>query len=259
MINSIESFRAKLQAKELCLGTGITFNDPAVIEALAPSLDFFWIDMEHNPMGMETLLDHLIAARATSTASLVRVPGTDPQLAKRVLDSGAEGIIFPQVRSAEDVRRMVRCCRYAPLGNRGWGPRRPSEYGRRSQEQVVREGNESLFVVAQIENAQAVAELDEIVAIQGLDSLAIGPYDLSADLGFLGQLDHPSVLESIKLIINKAHEVGLPIGVGDEAAAESSIRWAKMGIDWIQCGCDFSYLIQTADDLIKKLRGAIRQ
>ena len=153
---------------------------------------------------------------------------------------------------------MVRCCRYAPLGNRGWGPRRPSEYGRRSQEQVVREGNESLFVVAQIENAQAVAELDEIVAIQGLDSLAIGPYDLSADLGFLGQLDHPSVLESIKLIINKAHEAGLPIGVGDEAAAESSIRWAKMGIDWIQCGCDFSYLIQTADDLIKKVRGAIR-
>ena len=256
MINFIDSFRAKLKAKELCLGTGITLNDPAVIEALAPSLDFVWIDLEHNPIGMETLLGHLIAARATGTPSLVRVPGSDPLFTKRVLDSGAEGIIFPQVRTAEEVRKMVSCCRYTPLGNRGWGPRRPSEYGRRAQAQIVREGNEGLFVVAQIENAQAVAELDEIVKIPGLDSVAIGPYDLSADLGLLGQLDHPSVLESIESIIHKGHEAGLPVGVGDEASAESSIRWAQMGIDWIQCGCDFAYLIKSADELTEKVRHA---
>ncbi len=256
MINYIHGFRAKLESKQLCLGTGITLNDPAVIEALAPVLDFVWIDLEHNPIGMETLLGHLIAARATGTPTLVRVPGTDPLITKRVLDTGAEGIIFPQVRAAEEVRRIVSCCRYMPLGKRGWGPRRPSDYGRRSQEQIVREGNEGLFVVAQIENSQALANLDEIVEIPGLDALAIGPYDLSADMGFLGQLDHPSVLESIKSIIHKGHQSGLTVGVGDEAAAESAIRWAQMGIDWIQCGCDFAYLIQTADKLMEKVRQA---
>ena len=258
MINFIDRFRAKLKAKELCLGTGITLNDPLVIEALAPSLDFFWVDLEHNLIGIEALLGHLVAARATGTPALVRVPGSDPLFTKRVLDSGAEGIIFPQVRTAEEVRKMVSCCRYTPLGNRGWGPRRPSEYGRREQAQIVREANEGLFVAAQIENTQAVAELDEIVAIEGLDALAVGPYDLSASLGVLGQIEHPSVLEAIERIIAAAHGAGLSVGFGDEAVAESSIRWAKMGADWIQCGCDFAYLIKSADELTEKVRNATR-
>ena len=258
MINCIESFRAKLKAKELCLGAGITLTDPVVIEALAPTLDFFWIDLEHNPIGFETLLGHLIATRAAGTPALVRVPGSDPLFTKRVLDSGAEGIIVPQVRSAEEVRKMVSCCRYTPLGDRGWGPRRPSEYGRRSRDQIVREGNEELFLVVQIENTEAVAELDEIVAIEGLDALAVGPYDLSASLGVLGQLDHPSVLEAIEKIIAVAHGAGKSVGFGDEAVAESAIRWAKMGADWIQAGCDFSYLTKSSDELMDNIRRATK-
>lgn len=82
MISHISAFRNKLAAKELCLGTGITLCDPAVVEALAPSVDFFWIDMEHNPIGIETVLGHLIAARAGAAPALVRVPSSESSLLK---------------------------------------------------------------------------------------------------------------------------------------------------------------------------------
>ena len=254
MISNIQKLRQRLADGQLCLGTGITLNDPSVIEALASLVDFFWIDLEHNPMGIETVLAHLVAARAGGAPALVRVPSSEVPFLKRVLDSGAEGIIVPQVRSPAEVRRVVGACRYPPLGERGWGPRRPSQFGQRSAEQIVDEANQQLFVVVQIENVEAVAALDEIVAIEGLDALAVGPYDLSASLGVLGQIEHPQVIEAIEKIIAAAHGAGMSVGLGDEAAAESSLRWANMGVDWIQCGCDFAYMTMTARQLFQDIR-----
>jgi len=254
MINNIHKFREQLAAGRLCLGTGITLNDPAVVEALGPVVDFFWIDMEHNPIGMETLLGHLMAARAAGSPALVRVPSSDSPFIKRVLDTGAEGIIVPQVRSAEEVRQAVAACRYPPIGCRGFGPRRPSDYGRRSLDQLLREANEELFVVVQIETASAVEELDDIVTVEGLDGLVVGPSDLSASYGLLGQIEHPTVTEAIKKIIRVAHEAGMTVGFGDEANAQSSARWASMGADWVQSGSDFAYMIQTAQRLFEDIR-----
>ena len=256
MINHIDRFREKLVSRQLCLGTGITFNDPAIVEALAPSVDFLWIDMEHNPMGIEAVIGHLIAARAGGAPALVRVPGSETSFLKRILDAGAEGVIVPQVRSVGEVRAVVSACRYPPVGNRGWGPRRPSEYGRRPAEQVIREANQRLFVAVQIENVEAMRELEQIVAVPGLDSVAIGPYDLSASLGVLGRIEHPDVQAAIAEIIRRGHDAGLSVGIGDEAAAESSIRWAKMGVDWIQLGCDFAYLTNSAFNLFSAVRSA---
>jgi 2-dehydro-3-deoxyglucarate aldolase/4-hydroxy-2-oxoheptanedioate aldolase len=236
------------------LGTAISLNDPAVVEALASVVDFLWIDLEHNPIGIETLMGHLVAARAGGTPALVRVPSSDVSFLKRVLDTGAEGIIVPQVRSAEEVLQVVRASRYPPLGARGWGPRRSSDFGRRSQAQIVREANEELFVAVQIENTDAVQALDDIVAVQGLDALVVGPYDLSASLGLLGRIDHPKVLSIIESVVKTAHEAGLTVGVGDAAAAESIIRWAKMGADWIQGGSDVAYMTCTAEKLFFDVR-----
>ncbi len=257
MINHIGAFRAKLQAGQLCLGTGITLCDPAVVEALSPSVDFFWIDMEHNPIGIETLLGHLIAARAGGAPALVRVPGSESSFLKRVLDTGAEGIIVPQVRSADEVRQIVQTCRYQPLGNRGFGPRRPSDYGRRPLARILDEAQNDLFVSVQIENTDAINEIDEIATIEGIDSLVVGPFDLSASMGVIGELEHPEVMAKIETVIQKAHEAGLYVGVGDEALAESAVRWANIGADWIQCGGDFSYMIKMADQLFANIRAAI--
>lgn len=257
MFSNIQQFRDKLARRQLCLGTGVTFSEPAVSEALATVVDFLWIDLEHNPIDLETLVGHLMAARTGSAAALVRVPGSEIAFLKRVLDAGAEGVIVPQVRSADEVRQVVSACRYPPLGTRGWGPRRGSQYGQLSQDDVVRAANQDLFVVAQIENLDAVTALDEIVSIPGLDSIAIGPYDLSASFGLLGQLQHSKVLEAIENIIRRGHLAGLSVGVGDEALAESSIRYAGMGADWIQCGSDFAYLLQTAKELMAEIRSGL--
>ena len=259
MLNHINRFREKLSGGTLCLGSGISLNDPVISEALAPLVDFLWIDMEHNPIGIETLLGHLIAARAGGAPAIVRVPGSEVSVLKPVLDTGVEGIIVPQVRSAAEVREVVQACRYIPLGNRGWGPRRPSEYGRRDQKQIVREANEQLFVAVQIENTDAFAELDEIVAVSGIDSLVVGPFDLSFSMNLPGQVDHPEVLKSIEMIVRKTHEAGLSVGIGDEANAESSARWAEMGIDWIQCGGDLGYLLKTAESLFSRIRSIVKK
>src|SRR5215470_15953509 len=133
----VQKMRSKLRSGQIALGAGITLTDPTVTEALAPSVDFVWIDLEHNPITAEALVGHLIAARAGECASIVRVPSGDVAWIKRVLDSGAEGIILPRAYSAKEVAAFVSACRYPPLGTRGFGPRRPMQYGRLEQNPYI--------------------------------------------------------------------------------------------------------------------------
>jgi 2-keto-3-deoxy-L-rhamnonate aldolase RhmA len=252
MYKPIETFRNKLAAGHLCLGAGITLADAAVTEALGGSVDFFWIDLEHTTMTLESLQTHLIAARAVGVPALVRVPGVEAWFIKRVLDAGAQGLIAPQVRSCEEVRLVVDACRYPPKGHRGYGPRRASNYGR--DEAMYRETiNQTLFVAAQIETIEALRELDQIVAVPGLDSLVIGPYDLSASMGLMGQVTHPHLLAAIQRIINAAHDHGLFVGMGGPADEEYAVRAAHMGVQWLQCGSDFGYMLQFIHDFFPRL------
>ncbi len=254
MISHIHKFREKLDAGQFCLGAGITFTDPAVVEALCDSVDFLWIDLEHNPTNLESLLSHLIAARAGGAPALVRVPSLDIAWTKRVLDTGAEGIILPQAGSAAEIKQFVSSCRYPPQGTRGFGPRRPTNYGRFGGSEYLAHANENLFVVAQIETVTALAEVDEIVAIEGLDSLVVGPYDLSGSMGKLGQVHDPQVLDAVRTVAQKARAAGKYIGMGMGAEKEHALEAAGLGIQWAQCGNDFEFMIQTADRLFSDVR-----
>src|SRR3984957_6745515 len=145
----INRMRTKIRAGQIALGAGITFSDPTVTEALARDVDFVWIDMEHNATTTEAMLGHLIAARAGGTASIVRIPNSDVGWIKRVLDSGAEGIILPRSYSAREVAEFVSACRYPPMGTRGFGPRRPMHYGRLGQAEDLQQANRDVFVTAE--------------------------------------------------------------------------------------------------------------
>lgn len=254
MISNIHKFREKLAAGKFCLGAGITFMDPSVVEALAPSVDFFWIDLEHNPTSLESLLAHLIAARAGGTPALVRVPSSDIAWTKRVLDSGAEGIILPQAQSAAEVRQFVSSCRYPPMGTRGFGPRRPSNYGRTRGAEYLDQANKNVFVVAQIETVSALNEIDQIVAIPGLDSLVVGPYDLSGSMGILGQVHDPKVLQAIQTVVTKARAKGIWVGMGMGADSDHALEAAKLGVNWAQCGNDFEFMIKATETLYGGIR-----
>ena len=256
MISHIHKFREKLAAGTLCLGTGVTFSDPAVSEALAASVDFLWIDLEHNPMSLESMQGHLIAARAGGAPAIVRVPTTDVAWIKRVLDTGAEGIIFPQVKSAAQVQAAVSACRYPVLGNRGYGPRRPSHYGRRSGDEFLEDCNRGIFTIAQIETVEALRELDQILAVKTLDSLVIGPYDLSGSMGMLGKVTHPEVLDALRQILGKAKKAGIPVGMGCGNDVPFARAAVEMGVTWLQCGSDFSYMVSEADRLFAAVRAA---
>lgn len=129
-MENASKFRDKLRRGQLCLGSFITCTDPTITEALCSVSDFVWIDMEHNALSLEAVQAHLMATKGSDTTGLVRVPWNDPVLIKPVLDIGADGVVVPLVRTADDVRRAVAACRYPPEGIRGFGPRRASGYGR---------------------------------------------------------------------------------------------------------------------------------
>jgi 2-dehydro-3-deoxyglucarate aldolase len=251
LFEPIRQFRRKLKHDGLCLGSSITMSDPVASEVLGRFSDFLWIDLEHSVLNLESLEAHLVAARAVHTAALVRVPGCEEWFIKRVLDAGAGGIIVPQVRSAAEVKRVVDACRYMPLGNRGYGPRRASNYGQ--DPQYLETVNDDVFVSVQIENVEALAEIEKIVQIPGLDSIALGPFDLAASMGHMRHPERPEVVAAIDRVIRAAKSNGLFVGMGgpaDEAYAQRAIR---QGVQWLQCGTDFEYMGQFFGPFIRHL------
>ncbi len=259
MYERIHAFRQKLRDGRLCLGPAISLADPAVTEAVAPAADYVWIDLEHSVIGFDSLLAHLIAARAGNVAALVRIPIADVGYVKRVLDNGADGIIVPQIRTADEARQMVAACRYPPQGNRGFGPKRCTNYGRTGGPDYFRAANEGTFVSVQIETVSAYEALDEILAIPTLDAIVIGPYDLSGSMGILGQLDHPKLLAAIEETAGKARAKGLSVGWGMSPQPEILPRLFKWGINWMQYGNDFAYLVQGLEASFRAARTAVGQ
>ena len=259
MTNDIQStpvavFRARMAAGEICIGASITLTDPHVTDALGDSVDFFWIDLEHSMMSPEALGGHLLAAKARNRPALVRVPGSGTPFIKPVLDAGADGIIVPQVRSAAEVQKVVHSCRYPPLGERGYGPRVPSNYGRAGGSEYIERANREIFVAVQIENADAFAALDGILAIPGLDSIALGPWDLSASLGLLGDVEHPTVVEAMDSIITRTRAAGLFVGAGMAPDARFAVNMARRGVQWLQVGDDCGYMILAMDQITEAMR-----
>ncbi len=255
-MESAVSFRDKLQRGHLCLGTVITFSDPAVTEALAEALDFLWIDMEHNPLSLEAVQGHLIAAKGSGAAPLVRVPWNDPVLIKPVLDIGAAGVIVPLVRNAEDVRRAVAACRYMPDGVRGFGPRRPTNYGRTGGPEYIKKANASVITIVQIELAEALDNLDEIVSVPGLTSVVVGPNDLAGSLGHPGEPRHPDVCRAIDTVIAKGRKARLPVGLAGLGDPDDLAAWIKKGIAWAPIGVDFGLLVRGITQLTQQVRSA---
>jgi 2-dehydro-3-deoxyglucarate aldolase/4-hydroxy-2-oxoheptanedioate aldolase len=254
MLPNTDRFRDKMRQGQVCLGTCITFSDPTVTEALSGLLDFVWIDMEHNPLTLEAVQGHILATKGTGTVPLVRVPWNDPVLIKPVLDVGAAGVIVPLIRTADDARRAVAACRYPPEGIRGFGPRRPSGYGRIGGAEFCRAANEAMITIVQIEHKDAVTNLDDILTVPGLTGIVIGPNDLAGSMGHMGEPRHPDVLRTIEQILANARRKGVFAGLafGDEPA--ELVGWVKKGAQWLAIGADFLLLVKIASQIAGQVR-----
>jgi 2-keto-3-deoxy-L-rhamnonate aldolase RhmA len=253
-LNNANTFREKIRRGHLCIGTNVTLTDPLTTEALTGSLDFVWIDTEHNTLGVESTQGHILATKGSECAALVRVPWNDPVLVKPILDAGADGVIIPLVRTPDDVRRAVAACRYPPQGIRGYGPRRPSNFGRSGGPEYCRRANATVLCIVQIEHIDAVNHLDEILAVPGLDGIAVGPMDLSGSMGHMADSAHPEVRSAINQVLDKARGTTVLAGIAIGHDLTAATEFVQRGAQWISLGCDWSFMIETADRLSADLR-----
>jgi 2-keto-3-deoxy-L-rhamnonate aldolase RhmA len=249
--------RMKDPSAAMVVGGHVFLTDPSISEAMAGyGYDFIWIDGEHGPFDKNTLLSHVVFANEGGAAAFVRVPKNDPDVIKPILEMGIDGIIIPQVKSAEEAKAALSACLYPPRGIRGFGPRRAIKYNAMSMGDYLSDADDSFLRILQIEHVDAVRHIDEIVALDGLDALIIGPMDLSSSIGLLGKPLAPEVVELGVKTIKAAKRHGIPCGVSIGPDATLINAWKKAGVDFISCGDDVSFLQIGAAKTIAAIRKA---
>ena len=253
-MDNANKLKEKLQQGQFCLGIGITFNDSAVTEALGHVYDFAWIDTEHNGMTLERVEGHIVATRAVGATALVRVPWNDPVLIKPVLDIGADGVIIPMIKTADDASKAVTACLYPPEGIRGYGPRRPTNFARAGGGDYCKRANQKIITVVQIETAEAVENLDEILEVPGLTSVVIGPNDLSGSLGHMANPSHPEVVKVIESVIARVRRSSVFVGIAIGSDPDLGSYWMEKGAQWLQFGVDFGLMVERADGVCGIIR-----
>jgi len=258
-INNIDRFKAKIARDELCVGTSITFTDPAISELVGDAgYDFTWIDMEHCPIDISTALNHVMAVRGTGAAPFVRVPAGDPIIIKPVLELHPAAIIAPQVQTVSDVEKVVAACKYPPIGIRGFGPRRGRRFGGQPYPEYLTDADEQIMVIVQIEHIDAVNALDEILAVEGLDGLCVGFNDLAGSIGLSGKVTDPKVIEVTEEVIRKTRQTDKTIGISMGYNREAVTHWLNLGLQWISLGGDFNLLYAKAKETLDDVRAIER-
>ena len=207
-----ESLKKKLADGEVLIGTIVSLSASEVAEMLSlAGFDWLFVDMEHGALDLVNL-QHIVQAASPFTPCLIRTPSKDDVWIKKTLDIGAAGIIIPHIMSAEDVETVVNLSKYPPDGSRSAGIARAHGYGIKFQE-YVEHANDDTALVIQIEDIEAVNNIESIVKVPGVDVIFIGPFDLSGSMGKLGQIDDADVRQAIATVRETAVNAGLPVGI----------------------------------------------
>jgi 2-keto-3-deoxy-L-rhamnonate aldolase RhmA len=254
-MKTMAQFKDKLNRGETVLGPWITLSDPAVIEIIGRAgFDFLMIDGEHAPFNEIGMRDALTACDNTPAEVVVRVCANEEPRIKQALDLGADGVLVPMVNSPEDARRAVSAAKYPMLGNRGLGPWRASDYFR-DYRNYVAAANEATALIVQIEHKDAVAAIEDIIAVDGIDAIFIGPADLSASLGHGTNTGNPDTLAAIERVAEVCREKDMAMGI-DCLSPEHITRWGALGFRFFSFGADIFYLDESARAAVTAAREA---
>jgi 4-hydroxy-2-oxoheptanedioate aldolase len=249
--------KERLAAGETVYGTWLRIPHPTVMEVLAKSgFDFIHVDLEHGPIGTESLDHLLLAAKAGGVPAVVRVPGLDATKIGSALDMGAKGVIVPQVNSREEAELAIRASRFYPQGLRGIaGDCRADGFGAGYFTDFAAEANRETLLALQIESKEAVERLDEILEVsrESVDVLFVGPADLSQSLGVPCQFDNPLLLDTICQVTEQIRSFGKAVGI-HAPTIELAREFSGMGIQYITTSFDIRFLLAGAKDCIHKLR-----
>jgi 4-hydroxy-2-oxoheptanedioate aldolase len=216
--------------------------------------DTLTIDLQHGVVDYATMLPMLQAISTTATVPLVRVPWLEPGILMKTLDAGAYGVICPMVNTADDAARLVAWTHYAPQGTRSFGPVRALLYGGADYPQHA---NDTIVTFAMIETAQALDNLDKILAVEGLDAVYIGPSDLSLSLGCKPTFDDldPKAAQAVDHIVARAKAHGVVAGIHNGSAEAALTRIGK-GFQFVTVSSDARLMAAGAQQVVAAMRAA---
>lgn len=234
------------------IGMWVSSGSPVAAEILAGSgMDWVLIDAEHSPYGLETITELLRATDAYPAAAVVRVPAVDRVLIKQYLDLGVQNIMVPMVHDVDLAREAVASVHYPPRGVRGVGSAlaRASRWG--SIPGYLENAGDTIGLIIQIESAEAVDNVEAIAAVDGVDAAFIGPSDLAASMGILGQQTHPDVVAGVKKSIRAFADQGKPVGV-NAFNLDQARDYLDAGANFVLVGADVQQLNAAARGLVEK-------
>lgn len=229
------------------IGVWVCSGNATVAEICASSgVDWLLIDSEHTPNDLQSILVQLQAVHGYPATPMVRPPHGDANLIKQYLDLGVQNLLIPMVNSAAEAKALVSAVRYPPLGIRGVGSAlaRASRWNR--IENYLGRASDFISLYVQIETVEALKNLDEILAVEGIDGIFIGPSDLAASMGLLGQQDHADVIAAVEGAIATAKKAGIRVGVNAFAPATAD-RYIAAGVDFILVGADVAMLARSTE------------
>ena len=254
MHTTTNTFKQALRNKQAQIGLWVSMANPYSTEICAGAgFDWLVIDGEHAPNDLRSLLAQLQVIAAYPSQAAARIPVGDTALVKQYLDLGVQTLLVPMVDTPEQARALVRACRYPPDGIRGIAGARASRWGRHAN--YALEANAQICLLVQAETRLALANLDAILAIDGVDGVFIGPADLSASMGHVGNPGHPEVQAAIDAAIGRIARAGKAAGIltADVALAR---HYLALGATCVAVGLDTQILVRGTNALVSQFKAA---
>ena len=247
-----------LQEKGNALGTFLSVTNVPIMEGLGyTGLDFVVIDTEHGPYDTMQMSDLIIAAERSGMAPVVRVADVTHKEIQRAVDNGAQGIIVPCLRTIEEFKKVIELTKYAPIGNRGFIKARGAGFGNEpwadvSLVEYMKNSNERVLVLPQCETQEALDIIEDIVKLEGIDGIFIGPFDLSICMGIPGEFTNPKFKAAITRIMNACHEVGKLCMIFTTSTQDASHYFAD-GMDAVANSIDTITFINAYKTMTKEI------
>lgn len=248
------TFKHALAAGRLQIGLWSSLCSNIAAEIVSDSgFDWILLDTEHSPNELPGLVTQLQAVGRGTATPIIRAAWNDAVLIKRILDIGVQSVLIPFVENPEEARRAVAATRYPPAGMRGTaGSSRASRYGRVAD--YLKKADAEICVLVQVETRHALDRIEAIASVDGIDGVFIGPSDLAASMGHVGNMQHPEAQKAYEDAVKRLKAIGKPAGIitPNEEEARRYISW---GYTFVAVGADVGLLARGADALAKKFKG----
>ena len=237
------------------LGMFMKTSDPAFVEVAGHAgMNFVILDMEHGPVNLTDMQNNVRAAQVAGVEPIIRVNKLCPQAISQALDIGAIGVQIPQIQNAEEAHKAIKFAKFYPEGERGICRFvRAARYSSVSKTDYFKLANEKSLIILQLEGIESINNLDEILKVEGIDIIFIGPYDLSQSLGVPGEITHPKVVEAMEKIVSRADQMNIKTGTFVDTPELLQI-WKNAGVKYLAYSVDLGIFYEASKEIVDQFK-----